>query len=1126
MRLSQPRYGYNSLLSSQAVTATDVVYLVIRGVPFRVSSAVLGLFPDSVLMALFPTGIIPFYSVVTGRETATTVAGLRVGAATAAISAVTQALERLNRQQQASEKGKAKKETDPPSTRPSTGDTIRENEEIPTTGDDSFAAGGDTLSKSGAMHWQKHYNSEANTSEADTDPEEEDMESLSESISNADASDHEIDRNASSDAPLPTPHAPSSFPAAEHSQQTELTGVADHKICHIHYDAKLFEFLLNYFCQVVVSNHEAMINTERESRRVPEDQRRAENSAAQSAAQAGTSLGKVDEHAEQDSHPDADTAAEQDAATELKKSSGAVPAANESGSTSKSNSRRPSSASRRPSSPINLLRRVSGLKLSIVTFFANPNSGPTTIGPQATPAIPSPANEIARPVRTIIVLREELEYFPVPVWGESIDAGKGTLWETLKLRMRKSFSRAGRRLSIGMVQQKSTETLPKQGDVVQETQPGSVSDLIPGEVNDLKLFCGERLVKERGIARKFAEEGIALFEKTENERPDGTTRAPLSPTSATSAPPSPSKINSPQTPINDQITPTDQKTPRERVVCEMEEQIMKSQLISALALFSGDFTEGDSEWDFREIETGKCRVSSVSMLKMKDMTEIQKEMESALAAGRAASAAASSLSSPNTSSSKVTESNQDVVAAGKSSAGNSASLMTQVQDTNPVASVSTHHLNQHLALKRPVRKCWWEMMTIRLDHQWVERRRSSVGLHDSRMPHGGRDSSFGGKSLAMDGAIAEMSGEVAQQSVDSSEVHRHAAAGDTDKVPEDDREDNGSISSDSNTSHVSPGMDQGGGIDAPASFETDEDETESISFVRQITSEPLALSADAGPALPQIVDGEMPPLATTSVVIDMPNGDDSGEAQLPIETQPIPASEVSAMADGLVAEPAKTSVPATEQLVGTTIADALPSPPPSTAPPPAPVETTNIFASPIAAAGTMPGTPTSVRDKFREQHALRPRSSTDSGLKINVAHSRASSQASISSRSSATPTNAKIMRQSSAAGQSSSTSTQVTSGLANNATAPAVAPEDPQAASSSAASPSAAAAANQTVPEQTLPSSTLRHSESSQFSTHQQHYAPRASIMTTSGLPVNIKTHPIDIKVWIRRTWTIEFCSM
>ncbi|KAJ3209992.1 hypothetical protein HDU67_005763, partial [Dinochytrium kinnereticum] len=41
--------------------STDVVYLSLRGTRFCVSSEILGLFPDSVLMSLFPAGLIAFF---------------------------------------------------------------------------------------------------------------------------------------------------------------------------------------------------------------------------------------------------------------------------------------------------------------------------------------------------------------------------------------------------------------------------------------------------------------------------------------------------------------------------------------------------------------------------------------------------------------------------------------------------------------------------------------------------------------------------------------------------------------------------------------------------------------------------------------------------------------------------------------------------------------------------------------------------------------------------------------------------------------------------------------------------------------------------------------------------------
>ncbi|KAJ1547977.1 hypothetical protein HK096_008080 [Nowakowskiella sp. JEL0078] len=52
------------LQTVEQLTTTDVVYLDICLSKFRVPAAILGLFPDSFLMTMFPAGVIPFFSIV------------------------------------------------------------------------------------------------------------------------------------------------------------------------------------------------------------------------------------------------------------------------------------------------------------------------------------------------------------------------------------------------------------------------------------------------------------------------------------------------------------------------------------------------------------------------------------------------------------------------------------------------------------------------------------------------------------------------------------------------------------------------------------------------------------------------------------------------------------------------------------------------------------------------------------------------------------------------------------------------------------------------------------------------------------------------------------------------------
>ncbi|TPX67056.1 hypothetical protein SpCBS45565_g04026 [Spizellomyces sp. 'palustris'] len=707
MKLS--RYGINPLLPYQPVTATDVVFLNLRGVHFRVSSAVLGLFPDSVLMTMFPTGIIPFFSVVSGREATATVPGVRMGAAAAAAAAITQAME---------SRRMSDPNPQPTGRKPS---SAAQN-----SARRASFAGGNTLSKSTALSWQKYYNSESGE---DAEPED-DMESLSETSSDDDG--EEFDNR---DADKFTPFRP-----AEDSLQMDLTGVEQHKICHINFDPKLFQFLLDYFRQILNSNHDAMVAAHEEMHRQQEEQQKIAE-----AAVPRVSLDKVEEE-KSAPHESAkvDTAPEQNTDTK--------PDVNQDDEESKHEATSSTSVEgnvdgkvngkwhgiRRPSS-FNIFRRMSGLKVSIVTFFSGHEQFPSALGPQPTPSVGEPPLPLNRPIRSIIVLREELEYFPIPKWVDAgMEAGSKaeSVWEAFKSRLRRSFSKASAKVALN---NNSNDSLQKfrEGVEMDEMRGAVTNDAFGHEVKEVKIFCAERLVKERVVARKYAEESIEIFEKGEKERQGGTERFRGARGSG----------SRPSVDEAENIESQSQGlTQRERVVCEMDEQILKGQLISALGLFSADFKQDRTEWDFREIEAGKCRVSSVSMLKMRELQDIQRAVDAA-AATIESSKESTEGSTSQTERGILEESSAgresgagksaSEVHAGKdgssaSNAQNASSLVTQVSDAGAPPSVSSHHLNQHLLMKRPVRKCWWEAMTIRMDTNWLERRRSSLAAEEAQ----------------------------------------------------------------------------------------------------------------------------------------------------------------------------------------------------------------------------------------------------------------------------------------------------------------------------------------------------------------------------------------------------------
>ena len=60
--------------------ATDAAFVDVRGRRFRASAVIIGLFPESFLMEMFPNGVVPLYSLITGRETSNSIQATRLGA--------------------------------------------------------------------------------------------------------------------------------------------------------------------------------------------------------------------------------------------------------------------------------------------------------------------------------------------------------------------------------------------------------------------------------------------------------------------------------------------------------------------------------------------------------------------------------------------------------------------------------------------------------------------------------------------------------------------------------------------------------------------------------------------------------------------------------------------------------------------------------------------------------------------------------------------------------------------------------------------------------------------------------------------------------------------------------------
>ncbi|KAJ3294584.1 hypothetical protein HK104_003479 [Borealophlyctis nickersoniae] len=594
-------------------------------------------------MAMFPTGVIPFYSTLSGREATTTVPGARMGATAAA-------------QLAGMRRGSA-----PTHMLKSNG----KNAEVRRRA--SFGGGG-TMSKSTAMSWQKYYKPEVS--------DEEDAESSED--------DDEVDDEDASSAYHP----------AMDSYESSLDDVDEQKITHINFDPRLFRFLLNYFRDVVSKNEEmhrtasdlAKMNgnaTAEVTNGVPIE----EDPLA--AMEEGRGLGDVDEESMEEV---AESGEKHDGDSEKPAGSETLEVG-EDAAAAKANNPRSSTTSLKKTSETPFLRRLSSFKISVVSFFTGSNAQQPDFGPIETPSLPisKPAPSL-RPIQSIIVLREEIECYVIHLAQSEPSAVGG--WGSM-------FKWKGRR---------SNPKIPRQGSSTVELDDFSTKTA--SLLQHVKVYCGERLLEQKLVKKPYAEMAYDIFNATE-----------LAAMAASNAGANDEDGDSIKNAYTGIATGTGAgcrppKAPREKVVCELDDQLMHSQLMAALETFS-DFSS-ETAWNYREVEPGKAHVSSVAMLTMRDIGEIQAKIdEESKAPPAAAPTGVSNGVGPNT--------GRRGSAAPSKGSGDSgpAGLITQVEETES-AAVSMHHLNQHLLMKRPVRKCWWEVMPLRVEGQYLERR---ISLH-------------------------------------------------------------------------------------------------------------------------------------------------------------------------------------------------------------------------------------------------------------------------------------------------------------------------------------------------------------------------------------------------------------
>ncbi|RKO92574.1 hypothetical protein BDK51DRAFT_31820 [Blyttiomyces helicus] len=304
-------------VSYPAARPTDVIHLQLTDRHlFRVSAAILGLFPESVTSILFPNGTVLLYSCVDGAQASTTVAATREAANLAAkdrVVAVTRRVGAARRAAGQSNRGLASKNAttegrnrspDPGSQAASEGGTLDEcapNVSV-RRGDSANGLGGHDRPKWESLQWQKYYQAGG----VPADSESDDLESASSEDDYIEDEDRdEVSSRDSVDGDLADPKGTKrglrrkplnndGFPSRRHSSPnfdpvaysreidpSSFTG-PQYMIASADLDPGVFRFLLEYFRDAIIKSN-ALVEAAIEERERLEEEGRANDLAARTS---------------------------------------------------------------------------------------------------------------------------------------------------------------------------------------------------------------------------------------------------------------------------------------------------------------------------------------------------------------------------------------------------------------------------------------------------------------------------------------------------------------------------------------------------------------------------------------------------------------------------------------------------------------------------------------------------------------------------------------------------------------------------------------------------------------------------------------------------------------------------
>ncbi|KAJ3039433.1 hypothetical protein HDV00_012211 [Rhizophlyctis rosea] len=620
-RRSRFQYQYQAPFHPQTVPR-DVAYINCRGIKFRVALPVIGLFPESVLCQMFRDGMIPFHSIVNGKETPYSVYATKQ----VALMYLQWRMDEILKMKQ-------------------TGGTP--NETTPSV-----------LQQNGAE--EPYY-------------------------SNDDFDDHSFDHPdfaSPADIHRPSNHKPFYNPL-EYSHLYDRNDVDHWKFVECDFDPEQFVFFMGKFKEQLQRNEEVLMKPTPEI--VPATNGVANDSEGADGWRATGKLLESPDHvsptpdnvaangvisegtAESGPKNGERSRAESEEPAPSPDDGGRFGKRRKKSSAAKGSSKRSSSASIPPDSPLSsrpsksslrdltvptsLLRRISSGLVSIKQLLAgsprhdrasNIDPALDNLDMRRRSLTPAPGDGW---VGDIVILREELDFYPVI--STEVELGDGETDEVKKSwkgRWRRRFSTKGK------------ESEKDLGDGGMESLESVISAAAAERrwiAKTIKKECGERLRDHRIVVKPYAERGVDLFNVTEAIRQGlsvpsvvskGTGSGTATAASSTSNIPSASEPQAQQQLQPQSQQPTTQQQQQEQsiliirptspysllnppkvsrplMVNELPEQLMHTHLLQALQTLTPDLTS-DRTWDFRKVDDRLPKVSSVVMLPTRPWEEV------------------------------------------------------------------------------------------------------------------------------------------------------------------------------------------------------------------------------------------------------------------------------------------------------------------------------------------------------------------------------------------------------------------------------------------------------------------------------------------------------------------------